>query len=284
MPELPEVETVRRTVAARLVGRRVSHVALHRPDVVRGDVPLVGGRLVEVMRHGKQLALRFDGGGCVCVHLGMSGQLLVGGAGEGGGETAERASHVHVTWAFDADGNGIDDAGARLSLRFRDPRRFGGVWVFPSAVELHARRWSRLGPDALTVTPRPLGLALSRTGRAVKAALLDQALVAGLGNIYVDELLFAAGIDPRRPAAAVAESPGAVRGLVGRMRRLLHRAIAAGGSTLRDYVDAEGRAGSFADRHRVYGRGGLPCVRCRTLLSVAVVAGRRTVWCPRCQG
>ena len=275
MPELPEVETVRRTVAARLVGRRLSHVALHRPDVVRGDSPPLGGRLVEVLRHGKQLALRFDGGPCVCVHLGMSGQLLVG---DGLRSTPAAGSHVHVTWHF-----GGPDA-LPLSLRFRDPRRFGGVWVFPSAVELHAERWARLGPDALTVTARPLGLALSRTGRAVKAALLDQALVAGLGNIYVDELLFAAGIDPHRPAAAVAESPVAVRGLVSRMRRLLNRAIAAGGSTLRDYVDAEGRAGSFAGRHRVYGRGGLPCVRCRGPLRVGLVAGRTTVWCPGCQG
>ena len=300
MPELPEVETVRRTLAARLLGRRAVAVDLYRADVVRFAPPMSSlptGVLVDVLRHGKQLALRFEGGACVCIHLGMSGQLLVRGLAEGSGigdrgsgdtggaETGGLlapvpgprlplpATHEHVRWRF-GDGS---------TLTFRDPRRFGGVWVFGSQAALQAERWGRLGPDALAVTPRPLGLKLGRTGRAVKAALLDQAVVAGLGNIYVDELLFRAGIDPRRPARDVAGSRPAVRGLVGRMRRLLIRAITAGGSTLRDYVDAEGRPGAFAASHRVYGRSGLRCRRCRTPLLTVVVAGRTTVLCPRCQ-
>jgi len=122
---------------------------------------------------------------------------------------------------------------------------------------------------------------LSRTRRGLKAALLDQALIAGLGNIYVDELLFACGLHPLVPAHQV--NPAQLPGVVRRMRRLLGRAIEAGGSSLRDYRDADGRPGSYQCCHKVYGRAGLPCARCGRSLASAPVAGRTTVWCPACQ-
>lgn len=290
MPELPEVETVRRTLAERVVGKRVERVRVHRRDVVRGGARdaaalLRGTRLVDITRHGKQLAIvgASDSGqtGCVCVHLGMSGSLCVAEQGTRGlsrptgtevPEPQNKADHVHVVWT-------LDD---RTRLRFRDPRRFGGLWVFPSEQELHQRRWDRLGPDALSITPGRLHAGLCRTRRALKAALLDQHLVAGLGNIYVDELLHATGLHPRKMAAAVTH-PECVR-LVRVMRRLLNRAIDAGGSTLRDYVDASGNAGGYQARFRAYGRGGQPCKGCGEPLGTLVVAGRTTTACDTCQG
>ena len=283
MPELPEVETVRRTLAEAVVGRPLGPMQTHRADVVRdphGVGPTPADRpIVELQRRGKQLALCFEGGPVLCVHLGMSGQLRLtpppptkpSPAPYVGPTAAAGARHVHASWSL-PDGR---------SLHFRDPRRFGGLWLFPSPQELHRRRWDRLGPDALTVTPGRLHAALSRTRRELKAALLDQTLVAGLGNIYVDELLFAVGHHPQRPASDL--SPADCRRLVAAMRRLLHRAIRTGGSTLRDYVDATGQAGGFQHRFRAYGRHGQPCPRCAQPLDRLTVAGRTTTACRHCQ-
>jgi formamidopyrimidine-DNA glycosylase len=300
MPELPEVETVRRGVAQRVVGRRVTAVAVHRPGVVYrageggrgpsaasaasvggarlGRELLLGGRIAAVRRHGKQLALVADDGRAVCVHLGMSGSLcgrereahagIAGASGGSGGEEAD--PHVHVVWQIAGGGQ----------VRFRDPRRFGGLWVLGSEAEL-ATRWAGLGPDALTITPGQLHAGLSRTQRELKAALLDQGRVAGLGNIYVDELLFAVRLHPRKTAAAVTKAES--QRLVRAMRRLLGRAIALGGSTLRDYVDASGAAGGFQSRFRVYGRHGEPCRSCGLTLERLEVAGRTTTACRGCQ-
>jgi formamidopyrimidine-DNA glycosylase len=347
MPELPEVEHLRRSLAGVLAGRWVRGVTVARGEVVRGAAEpaalLAGARIEGLARRGKQLALvaaRADGTRPVlCIHLGMTGALhweggrapgIQGASGQGrGGSTVAEISpagvgvsqqrseqarprraapagavgaadgehaaipppyphagparsldpsvpdslppHTHLVWHFDGG----------ESLAFRDVRRFGGVWPFADWPSLEARRWHRLGGDALTIRPRTLHAGLRRTRRAVKAALLDQQLLAGLGNIYVDELLFAAGMHPETPAHTL--GLGEVQRLVRRMRRLLTRAIEAGGSTFRDYVDATGEPGGFQRRHRVYGRAGLPCRRCTGPLASAVVAGRTTVYCPACQ-
>lgn len=278
MPELPEVETVRRTLGVRVVGRRVTDVDVQRPDVVRGERSLLRGQSIRgVIRHGKQLAIVGEDQTCICIHLGMSGQLLCLARdaqrppSSGTGPRKQVSDHVHVVWQLD-DGS---------TLAFRDPRRFGGVWSFTSRRDLHETRWAKLGPDGLLITPGQLHAGLSRTQRALKAALLDQHLVAGLGNIYVDELLFAVGLHPRKLASEITK--GESGRLVRALRRLLGRAIEAGGSTLRDYVDAEGQAGGYQTRHRVYGRGGQPCRRCRTLLETMALAGRTTVACRQCQ-
>ena len=274
MPELPEVETVRRTLARAALGRVVESADVRRTDVVRGAVSdtalLVGRRITGVVRHGKQLAVVAGGLGadasCVCVHLGMSGSLRVGNG------TTTHDAHSHVVWQLD---------GGR-SVVFRDPRRFGGVWLFPSEADLHATRWSALGPDALQIRPTDLHQRLQRTRRAIKAALLDQSVVAGLGNIYVDELLFQIGVHPERPADTIGLRE--TQRLVRVMRQLLTKAIAAGGSTLRDYTDADGRSGRFQQAHLVYGRAGAPCRQCDTQLEAVTLASRTTVFCPRCQG
>ncbi len=268
MPELPEVEQVRRTLRSAVVGRRVVRASVRRADVVHGAGPgdLLDGRTVaDVQRRGKQLALVGDDGRCVCIHLGMSGQLrhVTNGAAE--------PRHTHVIWTLGGGGR----------VWFTDPRRFGGVWAFEHTNALHRERWDVLGPDAMRITPAVLWRSLQRTRRALKAALLDQGVVAGLGNIYVDELLFRARLHPLTAACAVERD--AVGRLVPMMRRLLARAIAAGGSTLRDYVDATGEAGGFQRQHRVYGRSGQPCRRCGEPLESHVAAGRTTVCCPACQ-
>lgn len=271
MPELPEVENVRRSLESRLRDRRVLSVDLRRADVVTGDASpaalLAGDRLARLDRRGKQLAIVAGDGRCLCVHLGMTGQLRALPANDPRADEP----HTHLRWRLE-DGS---------LLTFRDPRRFGGVWTFSTCEELVDRRWRALGDDALAITPAKLAAALSRTRRPLKAALLDQAVVAGLGNIYVDELLHACRLHPLHPADEL--DAGQVRRLVGAMRRLLDRAIAAGGSTLRDYVDGDGQAGGFQNLHRVYGRGGQPCPRCRSILLASLVAGRTTVHCPACQ-
>jgi formamidopyrimidine-DNA glycosylase len=270
MPELPEVETVRRTLRPHIVGQRLLCVDICRADVVHADgiegIGEPGETVLDLVRHGKQLAVITDRR-CLCIHLGMSGALCCMNNGQRG----DPLPHTHLIWHFDSG----------VQMHFRDPRRFGGVWLFDSFASLAASRWARLGDDALTIAPKRLHRAFSRTQRAVKAALLDQRTIAGLGNIYVDELLFAARLHPRRPANDL--SLATVQRLVRRMRRLLGHAIDAGGSTLRDYVDADGVGGRFQQRHRVYSHAGDPCPRCHRPLAGLVVAGRSTVCCDHCQ-
>lgn len=270
MPELPEVESVRRSLEPHVVGRRVVAVDARRRGVITGDASpaglLQGGRIERIDRLGKQLALVADDGRVVCVHLGMTGSLRYLAEAN-----APTEPHVHLAWRLAGGG----------TIGFRDPRRFGGVWTFPSLAELRRLRWDALGPDALAITPRQLHAALARKRTPLKAALLDQAVLAGLGNIYVDELLFACRLSPLRPACTLGADE--VRRMVPAMRRLLQRAIRAGGSTLRDYVDGQGNAGGFQLRHQVYGRAGQPCRRCRTALLADTIAGRTTVHCPTCQ-
>jgi formamidopyrimidine-DNA glycosylase len=163
---------------------------------------------------------------------------------------------------------------------FRDPRRFGGLWSFPSQDALQTR-WSTLGPDALSITTKQLAEAIANSRRHIKAALLDQAVLAGVGNIYADESLFLASIRPKRLAKALKASE--IAALAAAIRQTLANSIATGGSTLRDYRDANGQAGSSQLTHAVYGRAGDLCIRCGSGLKSAQVSQRTTVWCPHCQ-
>jgi formamidopyrimidine-DNA glycosylase len=281
MPELPEVENVRRSLSDALVGRTVESVRVRRRDVVHGSARppdlLRGCRIRSVRRHGKQLALMGAAAHdrqvdrCVCVHLGMSGSLQAVPAHRRGGGPARPVPHTHVTWTLD-DGT---------QVRFVDPRRFGGIWTFADSNELVQHRWRALGEDALVIRPGSLLQSFQRTQRALKPALLDQNLVAGLGNIYVDELLFNCRLHPLTPCRTL--TLNRIQALVRCMRQLLHRATRCGGSTVRDYVDGHGRPGHFQNAHQVYGRAGQSCVRCRKPLRRQIVAGRGTVFCPGCQ-
>ena len=225
---------------------------------------LAGARIQHLDRRGKLLAIIASDGRALGVHLGMTGQLLWAPAG---GRLP--TDHVHATWRL--------DDGSRVI--FRDPRRFGGLWLAASRDELPP--WQGLGPDALSIHPSDYPALLARARRPIKAALLDQGLLAGVGNIYADEALHEAGI---HPWAITSELPPDRAVALGRaVSRLLAQAVQAGGSTLRDYRGAEGQAGAFQFQHRVYGRAGQPCLTCGQTLESAVLGQRTTVWCEACQ-
>lgn len=293
MPELPEVEHVRCTLAPVLVGARIDDVRLVRRDIVTGPATskphsapgirktsrtprirradlLRGQTIIALHRHGKQLAIEGNAGGVLCIHLGMTGQLFYLDRGA----RPPNAAHIHSIWRTERNG----ETGR---LMFRDPRRFGGIWVFESMDQLEDERWNMLGVDALDLRVQELRTALTGRKSPIKAALLNQNLIAGLGNIYVDEALFAAAIHPLRRADDLDRAD--TRRLAHSIRRVLRAALRSGGSTLRDYVDAQGRSGEFTSRHRVYGRAGLPCVKCGTALVKAVIAQRTTCFCSHCQ-
>jgi formamidopyrimidine-DNA glycosylase len=232
-------------------------------------VLLCGAAIDRLERRGKQLAIVSDHG-VLCFHLGMSGQLSYVPARQ----LPLRADHIHCEWLIDRDGR-------RGRLIFRDPRRFGGIHTFPTAEELHERRWRRLGPDALSISATALRQGLSGSRRSIKAALLDQQALSGVGNIYADESLFRAKLHPLTTCDALSAAQFST--LASAIRTVLRQAVAAGGSSLRDYVDGNGQPGWFALRHRVYGRAGQPCVTCRQQIEILSVAGRTSAFCRQCQ-
>ena len=282
MPELPEVEHVRRTLEPLLVGAEVTRVRLRRRDVLRqrGKVTardlLLGGRIRELARHGKDLAIVAEDGRTVGVHLGMSGWLSWidhDAAARANGQL--KTDHVHCLWEV----HGRSRSGV---LRFRDPRRFGGLWTFASPHAWRERLADR-GPDALSIKPAELIKALHDSHRPIKAALLDQSVLAGVGNIYADEALFAVCVHPALSAHRFARDPELVQQFCRNLRRILRQAIIAGGSSVRSYRDVNGDLGEYVRLHQVYGRAGESCTRCSNELRSIQLAQRTTVFCPQCQ-
>jgi formamidopyrimidine-DNA glycosylase len=272
MPELPEVETIARGLDPVLRGRRVETVwgsglplHLNRPVDLRALRAVARGRTIaRVGRRGKYLLIELgDDGNGVVVHLGMTGRLRVQAA------DAPRAPHTHVVFGL-AGGD---------ELRFADARRFG--WVEAGAPLAGVTALAALGPDPLSeLDPPALAAALATSRAPVKSFLLDQRRVAGLGNIYVAEALFRAGIHPVTPAACVARHAPE---LLDAIRAALAGGIERRGTTLRDYVDADGNRGDNASALLVYGRAGEPCPRCGAGIRRRVDAGRSTFFCPSCQ-
>ena len=277
MPELPEVETVRRGLERHLVGRRIERVDVGRERSVRRTsrgavIAGLTNTVVEAAdRRGKYLLLPLDSGDTAMIHLRMSGQVLLAPAG------TPRPPHTHVVLHLD-DGH---------EAWFVDPRTFGEVVVFdPDHVDAELPELARLGADPIA-QPFDVGVlrrAFGTTSRALKPLLLDQHVVAGIGNIYADEILHRSRLRPDRPASSLDR-----RRLVTLQRSIvevLTEAIDAGGSTLGDaqYVDLMGEVGSYQDDHRVYGRGGERCLTCgRGWIRRSVTGGRGTHWCPICQ-
>jgi len=258
VPELPEVETVVRTLAPYLTGRRVISARFTSRFVTPGDraklARQVSGRRIEsVARRGKFIVIAFDRGG-LAVHLGMTGKLLVSGI-----ET------VHTYGLFTLD-DGV--------LLYDDPRQFGRI-------EWGHARVAKLGPEPLDIGLAEFSASLRKRKTQVKPLLLNQAFLAGLGNIYVDEILFAAGIHPLTPAARL--SAGRAAKLHQAMVDTLTLAIEHRGSSISDYVDADGNRGNFQMLHRVYGREGEPCAACGAPIKKVVVGSRGTHYCPVCQ-
>lgn len=275
MPELPEVETVRRGLAKVMEGRRINQVVVRRTDL-RRPLPerfaeaLTGRTIIQLDRRAKYLLIRLDDGTVVLAHLGMSGRMVIEQ-----GTKVEVAARKHEHIAFSV-GNGT-------VVRFSDPRRFG-------LMDLSSEETLSTHPLLASIGPEPLGnefneivLAQRLKGRntPIKSALLDQRIVAGLGNIYVCEGLFMAGISPRRSAHTI--GPGRAARLVTATKQVLRDAIEAGGSTLRDHVTATGEMGYFQHNFKVYGREGEPCPTCTKPVKRIVQAGRSTFFCASCQ-
>lgn len=274
MPELPEVETVRRELDERLKGKAVlQKITLLRPDL-RDPIPkkliesVLGEALIQVRRRAKYLLFDFPSGTMIS-HLGMTGawrELKVG-------EKPDPKAHDHV----------VLDFGRELHLVFRDPRRFGILDFHPgNNIERH-KRFKALGPEPMdpALDAGVFWKLIRRGNTAIKTHLMNQKVLVGVGNIYASEALYRSRISPRRKAARVTARQ-ALR-LLKEIRGTLNAAILAGGSTIRDYKTMSENEGGFQDQHLVYGKKGLPCPNCHTPIRAAVIGGRNTFWCPQCQ-
>jgi formamidopyrimidine-DNA glycosylase len=297
VPELPEVETIASDLRPLVVGRTIEAVDLRFPSIVRHPEPeafvrgLAGQKVVALDRRGKYMLLRLSGGArpsgrsaatsprggqaspgaadgvVLVIHLGMTGQLL-----HKVPEDPERP-HTHVVLSLD---NGTE-------LRYSDPRRFGRLLLGSEAELVAARKLPRLGPEPLDplFTPRDLHRRLAGRRAPLKLLLLDQSILAGIGNIYADEALYRARIRPDRPPARI--SRARVKRLHGALRESLLLGIANRGSSIDDYVDLYGARGRQQEELQVYGRGGRPCLNCGRPLTLVRLGGRATVFCRRCQ-
>lgn len=274
MPELPEVETVAQGLRERALGRRIAEVEVRHPGVIIGSPDdfaerLSGRTIAAVRRKGKVLVLALDSANgrereFLMIRLGMTGQVTVQP------RQTPLESHTHVVMALD-DG--------REELRFRDARRFGNLRILTGG-EME-KILTALGPDAREITEEQFLRALRGRYGAIKSWLMDQQMLAGLGNIYADEALFEARIHPLAQPGRV--SPEAAHRLFRAVRKVLDRAVNLQGTSFRDFVDIEGRPGNFALRLKVYQRDCEPCRRCRTPIRRMVIAGRSSHFCPRCQ-
>jgi formamidopyrimidine-DNA glycosylase len=274
MPELPEVETVVRMLRPRLEGRMLTgvHVGPRRlrvPWQRRWNARLIGRRLAHVQRRGKWIVIDLalpESGDALLVHLGMTGRLILAEVG------APTAPHTHAVFHLD-DG--------KQELRFLDPRRFGLIRYLAAPERARLQSTAALGPEPWQLTTANLAAQLARTRRCLKAVLLDQRVLAGVGNIYADEALFEARLHPGRIARTLARQE--VERLRCAVVRVLERAIRKHGSTILTFYYGDDEHGEYQNEFRVYGRQDQPCRRCRTPIAATRLAGRSTHYCPQCQ-
>ncbi|UCD49037.1 MAG: bifunctional DNA-formamidopyrimidine glycosylase/DNA-(apurinic or apyrimidinic site) lyase [Phycisphaerales bacterium] len=282
MPELPEVENIAAGLREAIRGEYLERVEVRRPGIIQGPhrrrwrrflAQVAGRRVARVTRRAKRLIIVTDNRLTLLFQLGMTGKFLLGTKPV---EADEFAKHTHV----------VLHVGDRRLVRFIDARRFGRLWLLdgldPDEPDeaMNAARMGPLGPEALAMRTDAFRRLL-QTERSVKTLLLDQTRIAGLGNIYADEALFAAGIHPTRRCGAISDEVG--QDLLRAIKSVLRRAIRAGGTTFSDYRSPYGDMGRFRRRLRVYGRQGEPCRRCGATIEKIVVAGRGTHFCPTCQ-
>jgi formamidopyrimidine-DNA glycosylase len=270
MPELPEVETVVRDLRPLLTGRTIRAVRqskrkLRRPWNADWSAAAVGLRVEGLRRRGKWILIDTAAGPVLRVHLGMTGQFTVVAAAE------PEPDHLHLVFALD---NGTE-------LRFRDPRRFGSAELFPGRAAVEEEMDGELGPEPFDLDADYFRDAVRGTSRNLKAILLDQTIVAGVGNIYADEALFRAKLHPGRKGKTL--KPAECDRLRETVEAVLTRAIESRGSTIRDYVGGSGLRGGFQNEFAVYGRTGEPCPACGAAIKCARLAGRSSHYCPACQ-
>jgi formamidopyrimidine-DNA glycosylase len=271
MPELPEVETIRLSLEAKLTGRTIREVVVTNPGMLEGrsvaefNREITGKTIKRVERRGKYLLLQLNGGLVLALHLRMTGQLTV----EPLEQPVANATYLRLK---------LDN---QFELRFRDQRKFGKAFVFAAAAV--PQSLGKLGPEPLTseFTVAVLSRQLAGHKLAIKKALLNQELVAGIGNIYADEGLFVAGIHPARLTDSL--TPAEVTRLYQAIRQVLSEGIQYRGTSMRDYLDGEGKPGSYQEHLRVYGRKGQPCPICGAPIAKMNLGGRGTHFCPLCQ-
>ncbi|MEL3889577.1 bifunctional DNA-formamidopyrimidine glycosylase/DNA-(apurinic or apyrimidinic site) lyase [Ferrovibrio sp. MS7] len=273
MPELPEVETTRRGLAMKLAGHRIERIEARRPDL-RFPLPkdfarrIQGRAVLALERRAKYILVQLEGGLTWLIHLGMSGRMVMRQ-----GWPNDIGPHDHVIFATETG----------WAVTFNDARRFGMMDLIEARDLPSHKLLSNIGPEPLddAFTPAVLAAALKGKRTPMKAALLDQRVVAGLGNIYVSEALYRAGIHPERLAGSVA--PKRLDRLVPAIKAVLLEAVEAGGSSLRDYVQTDGELGYFQTRFRVYDREDQPCQTCKRPVRRIVQSGRSTFFCGNCQ-
>jgi formamidopyrimidine-DNA glycosylase len=288
MPELPEVEVTRRSIAPVLVGRTIVRVTTTSPSYFFITPPhvlrkaLTGRRVVSLERHGKYLRALLDDESTLVLHLGMTGQLIASGAQSPRLVAGKRRGMVAAEAAFQPDLHthlALELSGKGPALYFRDVRKFGKVaWL--GAGKEHARL-EKLGIDALSASGETLFTAARKRSIPIKSLLLDQGVMAGVGNIYADEALFLARVRPTRASRRVKREECAA--IVAAAQKVMLRSIATGGSSISDYVNPDGRDGGYQNERRVYSRTGEPCSNCKTAIKRLVIAGRSSHYCPSCQ-
>ncbi|MGI6491401.1 MAG: DNA-formamidopyrimidine glycosylase [Peptococcaceae bacterium] len=273
MPELPEVETIRRTLEPKLAGLTFTAVNILLPRVIKQPAPdtfaagIIDKKILGIKRRGKYLLLLLSDNHILLVHLRMTGRLTYSE------KTASLAKHTHVIFTL-SDG---------CELRFCDTRQFGGLWLVTADSLSELSGFNKLGLEPLSAmfTREYLKQELSRRRTRIKPLLLDQTFIAGLGNIYTDEALHRARIHPERLTNTLTDNE--ITALHQAIREVLREGIENRGTTLRDYIDGEGRTGSYQELLRVYGRKGEPCTRCNLPLVRKKVGGRSSYYCPICQ-
>jgi formamidopyrimidine-DNA glycosylase len=290
MPELPEVEVTRRRIGKLLVGRQIARVLTTKPSYFFLTSPkrlqrgLLGRTVRKLDRHGKYLLARLDDGGTLLLHLGMTGQLF----GEGASSIRflrapdRRAAKTERPRDFTPDEHThlqLEFADGKARVFFRDVRKFGKVLLVESGKS--DARLDKLGVDALLAEGEHLAAAAQSRKAPIKTLLLDQSVIAGIGNIYADEALFLARVNPLRPARQVTREE--CTALVLAAQKVMKRSIATGGSSISDYVNPDGADGGYQHERRVYGREGERCRRCRTTIERVVIAARSSCYCPKCQ-
>lgn len=272
MPELPEVETIRRTLAVHITGQRINNIMLIWPSAVCGwqdkafDELVIGRRIIGIDRRGKYLLIRLEEEMTLIAHMRMTGRLNYYA------DHKEPEKHTHVVLTLEHG-----------EVHFSDVRKFGRIQAIPTPLCVKESSLNKLGPEPLEAefSSAVLKERLAKKKVALKAALLDQQVLAGMGNIYVDESLFRAGISPQRRADTLTKKE--ITKLHRAIQDVLQASIDAQGTSFRDYRDANGEKGWFEQALRVYGRGGEPCQVCGQTLERLRLAGRTTVYCPRCQ-
>jgi formamidopyrimidine-DNA glycosylase len=270
MPELPEVETVVRDLRPLLTKRTITAVRqskqkLRRPWIGKWNELVTGAKIAGLRRRGKWILVDLAGEAVLRVHLGMTGQFTVVSASE------PEPDHLHLVFALDN----------KTELRLRDPRRFGSAEYFANRTELDAEMNAELGPEPFGLKPEDLHASVKKTTRTLKAILLDQTIVAGVGNIYADEALFRAKLHPGRKGKSLTADE--CKRLCEAIEAVMTKAIQSRGSTIRDYVGGSGLRGGFQNEFVVYGRTDEPCPVCGTPVKCLRLTGRSSHFCPECQ-